>query len=191
MPTPSPTYCVDATTNLAPFDSQGDITLTVYTVGGLSQTFSGNSAPLGSTVMTKCFDTRVEKVDIQGPSSDSWGGTISVMDMGVQQNLYCVGCDDGGDLGVTSNIVVDGGNNSGGQGATRCFGGRTCSLLVGGVGCLKVKTGASNFLGIQTGNQQGHLDLTVLTASGATETFSGFYAQGSVVVDKCYGEEVI
>merc|ERR1719204_960138 len=161
-------------------NANGDLKMTIYTASGASEVFQKDYAK-GSQVVKKCYGEKVVKIDIEGTTIDSWAGTITVDNNGVQQSMYCLDCT--GDRMMAGRVVVDKNQDSSGQANTYCFNGKTCSIMVAADGCVYIRTAAGKSDG-------GGFEATV-NYVGGSETFSSTnWAKGAVIVNKCFGSTV-
>jgi len=106
--------------------NDGLLTVNVDAGGGMFEVASG-SFSTGSTVLQKCFSTKIQGVQVQNINWNAWTGSIEVSrDGGATYNA--MQCDDCTVAGRTTNIVVDGDGDAGNQASTTCLDGKLCGL---------------------------------------------------------------
>merc|ERR1711935_282918 len=101
--------------------------------GGMFEVASGSFSK-SSTVLQKCFSTKIQGVQVQNINWNAWTGSIEVSrDGGATYNA--MQCDDCTVAGRTTNIVVDGDGDSGKRASTACLDGKLCGLSWGNTIC--------------------------------------------------------
>jgi len=153
--------------------------------GNGAERVAGGSFLEGSVVLDKCYWDDIVSVKMQNSDSNGWAGTVSYSSDGgsTYAAMTCVlGCHGPSNSGAK--IVLDGNDNGGTQADTRCLNGAKCTLVKRLLYCLKIVTGGAQ-------SSDGYLTASVDSGNGAVEEASGRFALNEVVLDKCYGREIL
>ena len=108
-------------------DKLSDGTIQV-SVDGITQVASTYFAQ-GEVVLDSCFPT-LPLLKVANPTTNGWGGTITVTDNGKEEILSCNGCTG---VELVKDLAVDGNSDGSILASTHCLNGNACIVFVAGI----------------------------------------------------------